>query len=208
MRLSCAASAVVVGGLAVMTADLWLAVPVSAQKTPNGGAAPGKQTGSATQAGSATAGAGQATKEKFKSGLWAIHVVTTTSAGGQGSESDSAVCRDQSYDMAKIWQLMTKDAAQDGCTMNSTTPETGKMVVTMQCNQQAMHSTGKMTMAQVDEEHMHVDMQMSLSGSAGGRSVSNEVKITEDLTYKGPCPANMAPGDQRDADGTISHAQP
>ena len=140
MRLSCAASALVMGGLALITADLWLAVPVSAQKTPNGGAAQGKQAGSAAQAGSATAGTGQAAKEKFKSGLWTIHLVTTTSADGQSSESDSAVCRDQSYDMAKIMQSMTKDAAADGCTVNPTTPETGKMVVMMQCTQQAMHS--------------------------------------------------------------------
>ena len=78
----------------------------------------------------------------------------------------------------------------------------------MQCDQSTPQGESKMsmvdTMQQVDEEHTHSQIKMNVHAVVQGHSYAMDSNMNIDMTWKGACPADMQPGDEKKADGTIN----
>lgn len=134
----------------------------------------------------------------MKEGLWKIHS-TTTSPGQPPQDSTVSLCRDHAYDQS-VRAMAQKTMAS--CTTISDVKLLGKRTMTVSCKISGSTITTKSVMTSTGDNEYRTESESTYSPALYGQTESNMV---QEQTYAGACPAGMAPGDRKLANGQIQH---
>jgi hypothetical protein len=136
---------------------------------------------------------------ELREGLWSIHTQSTDSPGNKKSESTRTLCRNHAYD--KSVEALAKTATK-GCTTVDESVQGGKISVDMHCVVEGTAIDSKETATYGGDTSTHSEIHTTFSPALAGMSGSTTIT---DQKYIGSCPAGAQPGDQTNADGTVTH---
>jgi hypothetical protein len=129
-----------------------------------------------------------------KEGLWKIHNVDTYS--DQPTQDNTYfLCRSHAYDDSVREKMK---AMQSKCVTSSDASVGNKRSFTTTCDVAGYHTVTKANIT-IGDNSFHSETESTMT--AGGHTSTN--RTVQDQTYVGACPAGMAPGDRKLADGTI-----
>ena len=136
---------------------------------------------------------------ELREGLWSIHTQTIDNPGNKKSESTRTLCRNHAYD--KSVEALAKTAVK-GCTKVNESVQDGKTSGEVHCVVEGIAINSKGTGTYGGDTSTHSEVHTTYSPAFAGMSESTTIM---DQKYIGACPAGVQPGDQTDADGSVTH---
>ena len=134
----------------------------------------------------------------MKEGLWNLRMVSST-PGQKDDVSSYSLCRDHAYDQrAKV----IADNATKSCSNIADTSSGGKRYLNMTCSVAGSTLTSKAVITSKGDTYFRTETATTYSPALYGQTQSNMV---QEQTWVSACPAGMAPGDRKMADGSIQH---
>jgi hypothetical protein len=134
----------------------------------------------------------------MKEGLWSIRNQSSVTPENKPSEFTSTICRSHAYDQSVLDDAKT----MKGCTTVSETMQGSTYSIHMHCVVGATVIDSTSTVIFKGDAATHSETHATYNPAMGGVT---GMKLIQDQTFLGSCPAGTQPGDMTRPDGTVTH---